>query len=72
MGANAGLILVLVVLSEWPTYTANLCPLSWRAELACFAEDLGQAIGEPIEAASGKAVRQGATEHLDRVLSKEQ
>jgi hypothetical protein len=55
-----------------PTYPANLCQLFGRAEFAGRREDLGQPIGEPVEAASRRAVRQGSTEHFDCVLSKEQ
>jgi hypothetical protein len=29
-------------------YPANLCPLSCEVEFAGFAEDFGQAVGEPI------------------------
>ena len=54
------------------TYPANLCPLFGRAEFAGFREDLGQSIGESVEAASRRAVGQGSTEHLDCVLSEEQ
>ena len=54
------------------TYTANLCPLFGRAEFADFREDFGQPIGEPVEATSRRAVRQGSPEHLDCVLSEEQ
>ncbi len=45
-------------------YPANLCPLSYWVEFAGFGEDLGQAIGEPIEAMSGRAVRQRATDDV--------
>jgi hypothetical protein len=38
------------------TYPVNLCPLSTRVELAGFREDLGQAIGKPVEAAFRSAV----------------
>jgi hypothetical protein len=55
-----------------PTYTANLCPLWGRAESASLGEDFGEAIGKSIEAASRRAIRQGPTEHLDRMLSEEQ
>src|ERR1700680_3624539 len=49
------------------TYPANLCPLFGRAEFAGFREHLGQPIGEPVEAVSRRAVRQGSTEHFDCV-----
>jgi hypothetical protein len=55
-----------------PTYPANLCPLSGRPEFAGLREDLGQPIGEPVEAVSRRAVRQGSAEHFDCVLSEEQ
>src|SRR5215471_6664484 len=32
------------------TLPANLCPFSGRPELACFAEDFAEAVGESIEA----------------------
>jgi hypothetical protein len=35
-------------------YPANLCPLSGGVEFAGFGEDLGQAIGELVEAMSGR------------------
>ena len=54
------------------TYPANLCPLFGRAEFAGFREDLGQPIGEPVEAVSRRALRHRSTEHFDCVLSKEQ
>ena len=57
---------------EWATYPANLCPLFGWAEFAGFREDLGQPIGEPVEAVSRRPVRQGSTEHFDCVLSEEQ
>ena len=53
-------------------YPANLCPLSGRPEFAGFRENLGQPIGEPVEAVSRRAVRQGSAEHFDCVLSKQQ
>ena len=52
-------------------YPANLCPLFCGVEFAGFGEDLGQPVGEVIEAMSGKALRQGTTEHLNGVLSEE-
>ena len=52
-------------------YPANLCPLSCGVEFAGLGEDFGQAVGEPIEAASRRAVRQGSPEHLDGVLSEQ-
>jgi len=58
--------------SEWPTYTANLCPLCGRAEFANLGEDFGEAIQKSIKAAPRRAVRQGPTEHLDGMLSEEQ
>jgi hypothetical protein len=57
---------------ESATYPANLCPLFALAEFAGFREDLGQPIGEPFEAVSRRALRQGSMEHFDCVLSKEQ
>ena len=57
---------------ESATYTANLCPLFGRAEFAGFGEDLGQPVGEPVETASRRALRQGSAEHLDCVLREEQ
>jgi hypothetical protein len=50
-------------------YPANLCPLSGGVEFASLGEDFGQSVGEPIKAASGRAVWQGSSEHLDGVLS---
>src|SRR5579863_7001132 len=55
-----------------PTYPANLCPLFGWAEFAGRREDLGQPIGEPVEATSRRAVREGSTEHLDCMLGEEQ
>ena len=55
-----------------PTYPANLCPLSERAEFAGFREDLGQPIRKAVEAVSRGSVGQGPAEHLNCVLSKEQ
>jgi len=52
-------------------YPANLCPLSCRVEFAGFGKNLGQPIGELIEAMSRRAVRERATEHLDSVLGEE-
>src|ERR1700733_12804935 len=52
-------------------YPANLCSLSCGAEFAGFGKDLGQPIGELIEAMSERAVRERATEHLDNVLGEE-
>ena len=57
---------------EMPTYTANLCRLFRRVEFAGFREDFGQPIGESVETASRRAIRQRSTEHFDCVLSKEQ
>jgi hypothetical protein len=37
-----------------------------------FAEDLGEAVGEPVEASARRAVGQRATEHLQHMLSREQ
>ena len=51
--------------SEKSPYPANVCPLSCGFEFASFGEDFGQAVGEPIEAASRGAVRERAAEHLD-------
>ena len=59
-------------MADMPTYPANLCPLSGRVEFAGFGENLCQPIGEPVEAVSRRAVRQGSAEHLDCVLSEEQ
>ncbi len=56
---------------EKRAYPANLCSLSCGVEFAGFGEDFGQSIGELIEAVSGSAVRQRATEHLDSVLSEQ-
>jgi hypothetical protein len=53
-------------------YPANLCPLSCWVEFAGLGEDLGQAVGKPIEAASGRAVWEGSPEHFECVLSEEQ
>ena len=52
-------------------YPANVCRLFCLVEFASFGEDFGQAIGEPIEPASGRAIRQRTTEHLHSVLSEE-
>ncbi len=41
-------------------------------EFADFGEDLGQPIGELIEAMAGWAVRQRATEHLNSVLREQE
>jgi hypothetical protein len=41
---------------EWPTYTANLCPLCGRAEFASLGEDFGEPIRKSIEALSRRAV----------------
>ena len=60
------------ILYGMPTYPANLCPLSERAEFAGFREDLGQPIRKAVEAVFRRSVGQGPAEHLDRVLSKEQ
>src|SRR4051812_30202859 len=57
---------------DMATYPANLCPLSGRVEFAGLREDLGQAIGEPVEAVPRRARRQGSAEHFDCMLSKEQ
>ena len=46
-------------MSEKSAYPANLCPLSSGVEFADLGEDLGQSVGEPIEAASRKAFREG-------------
>jgi hypothetical protein len=54
------------------TYPANLCPLFGRAEFAGFGENLGQPIRKSVEAVSRRALRHGATEHFDCVLSEEQ
>jgi len=50
-------------------YTANLCPLSTRVELASFREDFGESIDELVETMFWSAIRQRATEHLDGMLS---
>jgi hypothetical protein len=42
--------------SEWPTYTANLCPLCRRAEFASLSEDFGEPIRKAVEAASRRAI----------------
>ena len=53
-------------------YTANLCPLSTRVELASFREDFGESIDELVETMFWGAIRQRATEHLDGMLSEQQ
>ena len=40
--------------------------------MASLGEDFGNAIREAAEAASRRAIRQGPTEHFDRMLSEEQ
>jgi hypothetical protein len=59
-------------MSEMSPYAANLCPLSGGVEFAGFRQDFGESIGELIEAMLRSAVRQGATEHLDGMLSEQQ
>jgi hypothetical protein len=58
-------------MSATGVYPANLCPLSCLAEFASLGENFGQAVGEAIEAASWRAVRQGSPEHFDCVLSEQ-
>ena len=58
-------------LGEKRAYPANLCPLSCGVEFTGFGEDLGQPVGELIEAMSARTVRKRATEHLNNVLSEE-
>ena len=41
-------------------------------EFAGFAEDFGEAVGEPVEATARSAVWQRAAEHLEHMLSSEQ
>jgi hypothetical protein len=53
-------------------YAANLCLLSGWVEFADFREDFGEPIRESVEAVLRSAVRQGTTEHLDGMLSKQQ
>jgi hypothetical protein len=52
-----------------PTYPANLCPLFGCAELAGDCKDLRETVGDALKTAARVAVRQGAPEHLDYVLS---
>ena len=56
---------------EYCVYPANLCPLSSGVEFASLGEDFGQSVGEPIKAASGRAVWEGSPEHLNGVLSEQ-
>src|ERR1019366_8713508 len=62
----------VIQLSEKSPYAANLCPLSGGVEFAGFRENFGESIGELIEAMLRSAVRQGATERLDGMLSEQQ
>jgi hypothetical protein len=59
-------------LYEKPTYPANLCLFFRCAEFARNCEDLGETVGDAVEAAARVAVRQGAPEHLDYMLSSAQ
>ena len=47
-----------VQLDEKSPYAANLCPLTGWVEFAGFREDLGEPIGELIEAMLRSGVRQ--------------
>ena len=58
-------------MSEMGVYPANLCPLSSGVEFASLGKDFGQSIGEPIKAASGRAVWQGSPKHFDGVLGEQ-
>ena len=58
-------------MSVYSPYAANLCPLSGWVEFAGFREDFGESIGELIEAMLRRAVRQGATEHLEDMLGEQ-
>jgi hypothetical protein len=42
--------------SEWPTYTANLCPLCGGTEFASLGEDFGEPIRKAVEAAPRRAI----------------
>jgi hypothetical protein len=57
---------------EKSAYAANLCPLWGGFEFARFGEDFSESIGELMEAMLGSAVRQGAAEYLDSMLSEQQ
>ena len=50
--------------SDFATLPANLCPFSGRREVACFDKDLGEAVGEAIEANASSVFSQRAAEHL--------
>ena len=41
-------------------------------EFACFGEDLGESVCEPVEARAGAAVRERTTEYQHEMLSDEQ
>jgi hypothetical protein len=47
-------------------------PLCCGVEFADLGKDLGQPVGEPIEAAPRKAFWQGSPEHLDCMLGEQQ
>jgi hypothetical protein len=51
--------------------TGQSLPMLRVSKFARFAEDLGEAVGEPIEATTRRAVEQGAAEHLQHMLSSE-
>jgi hypothetical protein len=51
---------------------ANLCPFSGRRELASFAEDFCEPVGEAVEATARSAVWQGPAKHLEHMLSGKQ
>ena len=55
--------------SGLPTLPANLCPLSGSGEFARFADNLGEPVGEAVEASAGWAMWQHAAEHLEHMLS---
>ena len=56
----------------WSALPANLCPFSGRGDFARFRDDLGEPIGEPVEATARSTVRQSTTEHFQYMLSAEQ
>src|SRR5271157_958684 len=51
---------------------ANLCPFSGRRELAGFAEDFCEPVGEAVEATARSVVWQRPAKHLEHMLSGKQ
>src|SRR5580692_9096055 len=67
-----GLTRTLPIREGLPTLAANLCPLSGGAEFARFADNLGEPVGQAVEASAGVAMWEHAAEHFEHMLSRQQ